>query len=129
MNLCNLETFKGTEICGNLDGKSDTGDYMKEDEELLDSAVDVGSDVLRDTCKNQGGVEHSAESIIPCIFCSIRGHDELSCWRKLRRCLICGGKNRMATCDRNDWRHRIDRGKLCCPLCNNDHLGRNCHMQ
>jgi hypothetical protein len=63
--------------------------------------------------------------IVSCDWCHKLGHTLEHCWRRLRLCLICGGKHKMTLCPR--YVAPIDSSFVpTCSLCNGRHLGKYC---
>ena len=84
-----------------------------------DRLVESDNNVKLDVCY---------EANMKCNFCQYSGHLESTCWRKLKRCVICGGDHQMSLCKNYDNNYSIHRKQLCCSLCTGSHLGRNCPL-
>lgn len=84
---------------------------------VVDSVLPV---IVEQPCES---VQLSKPDPVKCAWCGRTGHLDSGCWRKLGRCLICGGDHHLTACSKFVPRARpVPR----CSMCSGKHLGRNC---
>jgi hypothetical protein len=91
--------------------------------DLLTGQVDLNNNAPN--IEPGGNFEAGSVTSVPvCSHCRWRGHLVSSCWRKGRRCLICGGDHHLNKCPKFVPRQSKRAPK--CSLCGGEHLGSHC---